>query len=74
MQLTFTVVLDHEEDGRSIASVPGVPGCHAYGRTPAEAVRRVRAALKFFLKEELKSGHPLPKQSKPVAVEIRLAA
>jgi len=74
MRLTYTVVLDREEDGRAIASVPGIPGCHAYGRTPSEAIRRVRSALRFFLQEERRNGRPIPKQPKPVAVEIRLAA
>jgi len=38
MMTTYTVVLDRENDGRTIASVPGLPGCHAYGRSAAEAV------------------------------------
>jgi predicted RNase H-like HicB family nuclease len=73
MKTRFTVILDREVDGRVIASVPGVPGCHAYGRTPAGAVRRVKAALRFYLKEILREGSRVPTQPKPVAVEISLA-
>ncbi len=73
MKATYTVVLDREEDGRVIASVPGVPGCHAYGRTRSEAVRRVKSALKFYLQELLKEGKTPPKQPKPVTLEIQLA-
>ncbi|MBI2920133.1 MAG: type II toxin-antitoxin system HicB family antitoxin [Planctomycetes bacterium] len=47
----WTVILDRETDGRFIASVPGVPDCHVYGRTASEAVRKVRAALRFYLTE-----------------------
>ena len=73
MKARFTVVLDREIDGRAIASIPGVPGCHAYGRTPSEAVRRVRSALRFYVKETLREGKKLPKQPRPITVEIQVA-
>jgi len=69
----YTVVLDREIDGRAMASVPGIPGCHAYGRTTSEAIRRVKSALRFYLQEILKEGRRLPKQPKPITVEIHLA-
>lgn len=72
MKAKYTVIFDLEEDGRVIASVPGVPGCHAYGKTQSEAVRRVKSALKFYLQELLKAGKKPPKQAKPVTVEIQL--
>jgi predicted RNase H-like HicB family nuclease len=73
IKTTYMAVLDREADGRIIASIPGVPGCHAYGRTPAEAVRRVKAALRFYLREIIREGGQPPKQPRPVAVEIQLA-
>lgn len=73
MTTTYTVVLDREDDGRFIASVPGVPGCHTYGRTPASAVRRARRALRFYLKAVLSEGGRLPTQPKPVAVRVSVA-
>lgn len=73
MKATYTVVLEREVDGRVIASVPGVPGCHAYGRTPADAVRRVKSALRFYLKKIMDEGKEVPVQSKPVAIQISLA-
>ncbi|MBI3098485.1 MAG: type II toxin-antitoxin system HicB family antitoxin [Planctomycetes bacterium] len=48
MKAIYTVVFDRENDGSIIASVPGIPGCHVYGRTRATALRRVRSALRFF--------------------------
>src|SRR5262245_37392014 len=56
-----------------MASVPGIPGCHAYGRTTSEAIRRVKSALRFYLQEILREGRRLPKQPKPITVEIHLA-
>ena len=73
MTTSYTVVLDRELDGRYIASVPGIAGCHTYGRTPAAAVRRARAALQFYLKGVLSEGKKLPTQPKPVAVRVSVA-
>ena len=70
---TYTVVLDREHDGRIMASVPGVPGCHAYGRTRSEAVRRVTSALRFFIRETIRSGGRLPSQPGPVTITISVA-
>ena len=73
MRKTYVAVLDHEEDGRTIASVPGVPGCHAYGRSPAEAIRRVKAALRFYLKQIVREGKKFPPQPKPITVRVDIA-
>ena len=73
MKATYTVVLDREEDGRVIATVPGVPGCHAYGHTSAQAVRRVAGALRFFLRETVRGGGKPPVQPKPITVQIKVA-
>ena len=69
----FTVVLDRENDGRIIASVPGVPGCHAYGRSPSEAIKRVTRSLHFYLETAQSLGIPVPKQVNPVAVQVQVA-
>ena len=43
--------MHRETDGRFIASVSGVPGCHVYGLTRHQAIRRVRSALAFYLEQ-----------------------
>jgi predicted RNase H-like HicB family nuclease len=58
---------------RVIASVPGFPGCHAYGRSPSAAVRKVQAALEFYLTELRCAGLEIPRQPRPVAVDIQVA-
>jgi predicted RNase H-like HicB family nuclease len=73
VKTTYTVVLDREEDGRVIATVPGLPGCHAYGPTPAQAVRKVKAGLRFYLQELARMGRKPPPQPKPITVEISIA-
>jgi predicted RNase H-like HicB family nuclease len=73
MHAKYIVVLDREVDGRWIASVPGVPGCHVYGRTSSAAVRRLKSALRFYLAELRRLGKKPPRQPKPLTVEIDIA-
>ena len=50
--LGYDVVFDRELDGRYIASVPAVPGCHVYGWGREEALSRVQEILKFHLEQQ----------------------
>ncbi|MBI2891754.1 MAG: type II toxin-antitoxin system HicB family antitoxin [Nitrospirae bacterium] len=68
----YVVVFEREADGRIIASVPGVPGCHVYGRSRRSALKRVRKALEFFVQELAGIGQPLPRQEHPATVQIRI--
>lgn len=38
---TLTIETQQEPDGRWIAEIPAMPGCHVYGATRWEAIRRV---------------------------------
>ena len=48
---TYKVVYDRDESGTWIAKVPGVPGCHSYGRTIEQARERVREALDLWVRD-----------------------
>lgn len=48
---TYTVIYERDERGWWVASVRGVRGCHAQGRTLEQARRRVREALGLFVKD-----------------------
>ena len=47
--LQFKVIIEQDEDGRFVASVPSVPGCYAEGKTYEEAIISVREALELSL-------------------------
>jgi len=73
VKLRYVVTIDREQDGRFIASVPEVPGCHVYGRTRRQAVARARRALQFYVDSLRKRGLRPPRQPL-VAVEVVIAA
>ncbi len=47
--LQFKVLIEQDEDGLFVASVPAIPGCHTQGETYEEAVRRIEEAIELCL-------------------------
>lgn len=56
MQRQFDVVIERDEEGFYIASVPQLPGCHTQGRSLDEVTMRIREAIELCLEVE---GAPL---------------
>ena len=54
------VEFELEEDGRTLASVPELPGVMAYGSSEAEAIRKVKAIALAVLPDMIESGEELP--------------
>ena len=59
--LTYTVVIEQDEDGVYIADVPALPGCHSFGTTPGEAERNIEEAIQCYLGSLVKAGEQIPK-------------
>jgi predicted RNase H-like HicB family nuclease len=54
------IVIEREEDGRFLASVPQLPGVMAYGDTEESALRKVKAIALQILADMIESGEDLP--------------
>jgi predicted RNase H-like HicB family nuclease len=56
MQLTttneFSVVIERDEDGYYVASVPALPGCHTQATSLDELMVRVKEAIELCLEVE----------------------
>lgn len=53
--LSYTVLIEQDEDGVFIAKVPDIPGCYTQVINVEEAMERVEEAIKVYLEaEELK--------------------
>ena len=72
-KLRYVVTIERETDGRFIASVPEVAGCHVYGRTRREAATRAQRALQFYV-DALREQDRKPPKQPLVAVEVVVAA
>ena len=71
--MRFTVVLEKEEDGGFVASVPALPGCVSQGDTRAEAMKNVREAVEVYLDDCRESGEPIPSESGREFIDIDAA-
>lgn len=47
--MKFGVVVEKDEDGYYIASVPELQGCHTQGKTIDQAMKRIKEAIQAYL-------------------------
>lgn len=50
--MKFSVVIERDEDGYFIASVPELPGCHTQAKNLDELMDRIREAVELYLEVE----------------------
>ena len=50
--LNFTVVVERDEDGYLIGSVPSLKGCHTQGKTMDELLANIKEAIELCLEVE----------------------
>jgi len=58
MQRDFTVVVERDEDGNYVASVPALSGCHTQARSLDELIERVQEAIAVCLEDDDATGRP----------------
>ena len=57
--LDFTVIIEQDEDGIYVASVPDIPGCHTQGKTISQVLERIREAIEVCLEGDKEDIIPL---------------
>ena len=50
--MKFGVVVEKDEDGYYVASVPELPGCHTQAKTLDEVMKRIKEAIEACLEAE----------------------
>ena len=48
----FTVVIERDEEGYLVGSVPSLHGCHTQARTMDELLERVKEVIRLCLEEQ----------------------
>ena len=56
----FTVVVERDEDGLYVASVPLLQGCYTQGETYEEALENIKDAIRLHIEARRDSGEPIP--------------
>ncbi|MHB1439466.1 MAG: type II toxin-antitoxin system HicB family antitoxin [Cuniculiplasma sp.] len=58
--MKYTVVLEKDEDGIYVTTVPALPGCISDGKTVEEALTNIREAIQGFIDDMKSDGEPIP--------------
>lgn len=76
MKHYFKVVIEKDEDGAFIATVPELPGCVSDGKTKKEALNNVKEAIEGYMEtlKDMKWSLPKIVSVNRVAVEINAKA
>ena len=45
----YTIVIEKDEDGYYVGSVPGLPGCHTQGKSIDQLFERMQEAISLWL-------------------------
>ena len=59
----FTVVVERDEDGLYVASVPLLQGCYTQGETYEEALENIKDAIRLHIEARQAMGEPGPHRS-----------
>jgi predicted RNase H-like HicB family nuclease len=54
------VVVERDEDGLYIASVPLLQGCYTQGESYEEALDNIKDAIKLHIEARQEAGEPVP--------------
>ena len=71
--MRYTVVLEQEQDGGYVVSVPALPGCVSQGDTRPEALANIREAIELYVEDCRASGDPVPTEAGKEFVEVDTA-
>ncbi len=58
--MKFRVLIEQDEDGVFVATVPALPGCVTQGSTRVEALKNVQEAIEVYLESLRDHGDPIP--------------
>lgn len=51
-ELQFKILIEQDEGGLYVASVPELPGCYTQGKTLEEVRKRIKEAIQLVLKSD----------------------
>ena len=52
MSAEYTIVIEKDEDGYYVGSVPALPGCHTQGTSMDQLLERMQEAIALWLEVE----------------------
>lgn len=66
--MKFRVIVEKDEDGVYVATVPDLPGCSTEGKTKPELKKNVKEAIQAYIASLKEHGEPVPVEMMQVGV------
>lgn len=60
MQYNYKILLNKEEEGGYMVTIPALPGCITQGDTIDEALAMAKEAIELYIEELQSRAEPLP--------------
>jgi predicted RNase H-like HicB family nuclease len=68
--MRYTVILQKEDDGGYVVTVPVLPGCVSQGDTREEALRNIEEAIELYIEDMRAAGESVPVEDERAYVEV----
>ncbi len=68
--MRFRVLVEQDEDGAFVASVPALPGCISQGKTRNEALANIKDAISGYLLSLKKHNEAVPPSIDEEVIDI----
>ena len=72
MNYNYKILLNKEEEGGYMVTVPALPGCITQGDTIDEALAMAKEAIELYVEELLSRGESIPDNSNTLEYSINL--
>ena len=69
--MRYTVILEKEDDGGYVATVPALPGCVSQGDTRDEVIANIREAAELYVEDCVEHGDPVPQEAGREYIELK---
>ncbi len=73
-KVKYRVLIEQDEDGIFVATVPQLPGCISDGKTRKEAINNIKEAIVGYLASLKKHDEPIPPSIKEEVVSVSVNA
>ena len=57
MKDVYTIIIEKDEDGYFVGSIPSLPGCHTQAKSVDQLIERMEEAIALWLEVEKVSDH-----------------
>ena len=67
------MILEKEQDGGYVATVPALPGCVSQGDTREAVIANIREAAELYIEDCVEHGDPVPQEAGREYIELQTA-